>query len=291
MLIPYHIDVRQLRFELDEINPVWSSSSPEFSIFINALGLHVPYFERVLVEVMRQYRGVLDDAQLVQDVQSIIGQEAHHAFNFVAWNKQLCARYPGLQRLENSAKTYFEKHKGSSKQFRIGFVAGYETFTFLGGMIILNRFSELMANADPTLRALWVWHQVEEVEHGAVAFEFYQAFYPQNEWYRRWMIVSAFTHIATETLRAYHIMIKGEGYYGSWRRALKAWRFFASFASDLAIAALPVLKKRYHPRLHPICNDEQNQVALAWRKHHKNGYNVLSLDNSAIQQMLSSSPT
>jgi len=41
-------------------------------------------------------------------------------------------------------------------------------------MIILDRYEELMGDADPDLRALWVWHQVEEVEHGAVAFDFYE---------------------------------------------------------------------------------------------------------------------
>ena len=48
------IPVRQLRFEFaDAADPVWSRSSPDFAIFINALGIHVPHFERFLVHVMR----------------------------------------------------------------------------------------------------------------------------------------------------------------------------------------------------------------------------------------------
>jgi len=51
-----NIVVRQLRFDFDqtETGCVWSQSSPEFSMFLNALGLHVPYFERFLVKVMLQ---------------------------------------------------------------------------------------------------------------------------------------------------------------------------------------------------------------------------------------------
>ena len=57
------IPVRQLRFNFDDIkghDPVWSQTNPNFSIFINALGLHVPHFERFLVVVMRAYRDELD---------------------------------------------------------------------------------------------------------------------------------------------------------------------------------------------------------------------------------------
>ena len=70
-----NIVVRQLRFDFDqtETGCVWSQSSPEFSMFLNALGLHVPYFERFLVKVMRQYRSELTDASLAIDVQAIIG--------------------------------------------------------------------------------------------------------------------------------------------------------------------------------------------------------------------------
>ena len=139
-----------------------------------------------------------------------------------------------------------------------------------------------MDNADPVLRALWVWHQVEEVEHGAVAFDFYRTFYAKHEWYRKWMVVLAFSHILTETFKAYAPMVRGEGLYQKPRKALKAWRFFCGFGFDLAKSALPVLKRNYHPRRHPICNDEQNPIAMAWREHYRRGGNVLELNDQIM---------
>lgn len=55
-----HIPVRQLRFDFaDDLDPVWSRSCPDFAIFINALGVHVPHFEHFLVRVMRASRDEL----------------------------------------------------------------------------------------------------------------------------------------------------------------------------------------------------------------------------------------
>jgi predicted metal-dependent hydrolase len=280
--------VRQLRFRFDDVadhDPVWSRSSPEFAMFINALGLHVPHFERFLVRTMRAYRDELDDERLKEDVRRIIGQEAHHAFNFLKWTEHMAHRYPGLLALDAHAKSSFEAADRGGKRFRIGFTAGYETFTFLAGIIILDRYRELMADADPVIRALWVWHQVEEVEHGAVAFEFYQAFFGDHEWYRKWMVLHAFAHISWETCKAYHQMLRVEGYYRSASRALKGWRFFFGFARDLAVSALPVLRRGYHPRRHPICTDEQNRIAVAWRAYHASGADAQFLSDEVMEQL------
>lgn len=281
------IEVRPLRFDFDKISnsdPVWSQSCPDFSIFINALGIHVPHFEQFLVQVMRRYRPDLDDTALLQDVKSIIGQESHHAFNFIKWTEQLSDHYPGLAEIDRHAKAYFETLiQRKDKKFQIGFTAGYETFTFLGGMIILNRYEELMADADENLRALWVWHQVEEVEHGSVAFDFYQAFYGQHEWYRRYMIMYAFLHIALETFKAYRIMLKGSRL--TLTRRFQAWKFFFSFAWDLFAASLPVYRNGYHPRNHPICHQAQNPIAIAWRQYHASGQNVKVLNQSTMQSL------
>lgn len=153
-------------------------------------------------------------------------------------------------------------------------------------MIILNRYDELMGEADPVLRALWVWHQVEEVEHGAVAFDFYKAFYADAEWYRRWMVVYAFAHITSETVRAFAHMVNTEGFYREPRRAFKAWWFCISFARDLARAALPVLRTDYHPRNHPICNEAQSPVAVAWRGHVEAGADPHALTEVQVARML-----
>jgi len=276
-----------MRFQFDAVDnhdPVWSQSKPDFAVFINALGVHVPYFERFLVKVMRAYRDQIQDEELLEDVQAIIGQESHHAFNFVAWTKVLCERYPNLARLDQHAKEYFETAlTNRSKKFKIGFTAGYETFTFLGGMIILNRYEELMGTADPTIRALWVWHQVEEVEHGAVAFDFYKAFYPDKEWYRRLMVVTAFLHISWETFKAFAHMVNVEGVYRKPSRAFSAWRFFFGFARDLAYSAWPVMARSYHPRNHPFCHEQQNAIATAWRKYYATGGDAHTLDAQAMQ--------
>ena len=57
------IKVRPLVFDFDSISggPVWSKSSPEFSIFINALGLHVPYFERYLIAALGKAKKKITD--------------------------------------------------------------------------------------------------------------------------------------------------------------------------------------------------------------------------------------
>lgn len=287
------IPVRPLRFDfssVDAADVLWSQSSPWFAMFINALGIDVPHFERFLVRVMREHRDELEDPALLKDVGAIIGQEAHHAFNFKRWTQRLVEKYPPLAAVDIAAREGFEEqfaHK--SKKFQIGFVAGYETFTFLGGMIILNRYRELMGDADPVLRAMWVWHQVEEVEHGAVAFDFYRAFYAGHEWHRRWMVIRAFAHISGETFKAYRVMVRGECLYRTPRKALGAWWFFLRFATDLAVAAIPVLSSRYHPRAHPICNDRQNPVAVAWRDFHKAGGETRSLNNEKVAAMLGES--
>ena len=209
--------VRRLKFGFDQVQTgdlVWSRTHPNFSIFINAFSVHVPHFERFLVAVLREVRGDLADRQLAKDVQAIIGQEAYHASNFEGWTQRMNEHYKGLPAIDAVAKNYFlDAFKTGDRKFKVGYVAGYETFTFLAGMIILDGYEKYMADADPTIRALLVWHQVEEVEHGSVAFDVYKATYGEDEWYRRKMVLIAFMHIFWETFKSYAEMIRVEGYY------------------------------------------------------------------------------
>lgn len=283
------IEVRPMRFKHEDIagkDPVWSQSSPLFAIFINALAVHSPYFERFLCTVSRKARASIQDERLSKDLQALIGQEAHHAFNFLGMNAFLAKRYPKVEHFDREAREYFEAVlRDESFKHQLAFVAGYETFTYLAGMIVLDRYEEFMGKADPTIRAMWVWHQIEEVEHGSVAFDAYRALFGQHEWFRKWMLFRAFGYVSWQALLGYIHMCRVEGYWKTPRRAWDAARFFLWLSGKLVVSAAPALKASYHPRQHPRCAREQSPIAVSWRKRYADGGDVSRLDDVTMQAL------
>lgn len=282
--------VRPLQFDLGKLGDddvVWSRTCPEFSVFINALGLHVPHFERYLIKSMRAAKEQISDPQLRRDISAIIGQEAHHARNFLRFNEAMARRYPKVAQHDADAAQYFAEHaeRDSLKQL-VGYTAGYETFTFLAGMIILQNYSRWFEDAHPTLKAMWVWHQVEEIEHGAVAFEVYHALYGQHEWYRKWMVLKALTHIAMQTLKTYPHMAKVEGWLRNPFKGAAKLGFCVLMLLRLLRAALPVFRRDYHPRRHPIATTAQNPIQIAWRRYEGGGGDVLAIDRARMAEIL-----
>ncbi|WP_421718208.1 metal-dependent hydrolase [Algiphilus sp.] len=282
--------VRPLKFTIDELSEedfLWSPHRPELAVFLNALGVHVPYFERYLVHSMRQARERITDPELRQDATAIIGQEAHHAHNFLKLNARLAERYPRMPEFEATNKHYFEGAAGRDSLKRLtGFTAGYETFTFLAGAIILQNHPRWLADAQPVMNALWVWHQVEEVEHGAVAIDVYRHLYGDHEWYRKWMVLVALTHIFRETFAAYFHMVRVEGWLRRPRRALRSVGFFLYLGGVFLKNALPAFRRGYDPRRHPLVTDGQSPIQIAWRHYAAAGGNVLAIDRDKMAEIL-----
>lgn len=282
--------VRKFRFEFDAEEPktaVWSQSSELFSLFANAFTLHVPFFEKYLVRSMMAARKKIDDPALKRDVDAIIGQEAHHAESFIAFNDLLKRRYPKAEPLETHAKEGFKQRlKDDDFKSMVGFTAGYETFTFLAGMLFLDKYDEWMADSDPKVKALWVWHQVEEVEHAAVAFDVYQHVFADDQTYRRRMVFAALWHIASETFKAYVHMCRVEGWFANPLKAAKALGFITSVLGRMIWIARPVMSSDYHPRRHPLATTKQNTIAVKWRRFHKEGGDVLEIDREKMARIL-----
>ncbi|TDU25847.1 hypothetical protein DFR24_4292 [Panacagrimonas perspica] len=282
--------VRPLTFDLGSAEGegvVWSRTCPEFAVFINALALHIPHFERYLIKAMRAAREHITDPKLRRDMTAIIGQEAHHAKNFLLFNAALARRYPKVGRHDaEAAKDFADRAEKDSLKQLVGFTAGYETFTFLAGIIILKNYERWFADSDPTLKAMWMWHQVEEIEHGAVAFDVYKQLYGQHEWYRKWTILHALTHIAVQTLKTYPHMAKVEGWLRNpFKGAAKLW-FCVHMLLRLLHAALPVFRRNYDPRKHPIATTAQDPIQVAWRRFEAADGDVLKIDHERMAQML-----
>lgn len=286
--------VRPLSFDMGEDSTrdlVWSRTCPAFSVFINALGMHVPHFERYLIRALRAAKEQITDVRLRRDVSAIIGQEAHHAKNFLQVNAALIRRYPSVGPVDEAAQRYFAEHgRTDSPKRLVGFTAGYETFTFLAGMIILENYERWFADSDPVMKAMWVWHQVEEVEHGAVAFEVYENLYGAHEWYRKWMVLVAALHIAGETVKTYVRMARAEGWLRNPVSALHKLGFGAAMLTRLFMSALPVFRRGYHPRRHPMVTTRQNPIQMAWRRWAAGGGDVLAIDHRKMAQIMGIEP-
>lgn len=286
--------VRPLRFAIEtdgDRQVVWSRTCPEFSVFLNALAMHVPHFERYLVRTMRRALEQVDDEALRRDMRAIIGQEANHALNLHRFNEALVHRYPGIAEIDQRSIAWFEQHAGNdSLREAVGFTAGYETFTFLAGMIILANHERWFADAEPVMKAVWVWHQVEEIEHGAVAFEVYKHLYGAHEWYRKWMVLKAALHIAGETAKLYPRMARREGWLRNPVRAMTTLGFGVAMLWRLFRAALPVFRRDYHPRNHPIATTQQNPIQIAWRRYAAAGGDVLAIDHARMREIMDIAP-
>ncbi len=285
-----NIEVRRLRFRFKDYRPeqvVWSQSSPLFAIFANAFNLHVPYFERYLVQTMMAVKPQIKDEKLLKDVDALIGQEAQHANSFVSFNKLLAHRYPRAEALEAEAKDEFShRMKTESTRDKVGFTAGYETFTFLAGMLFLENYDKWFADSDPAVKAMWVWHQVEEVEHAAVAFDVLKYLYAGEETFRRWMIVKGLWHIVRETSKAYWHMCRVEGYFSTPFKAFQAVGFISKLFAQMMWNVRPVFRKSYHPSRHPVATTKQNPVATSWRRFHRAGGDVLEIDRQKMAMIM-----
>ncbi len=284
------IPVRPLKFDFNDRtadDAIWSQSSPLFAIFANAFTLHVPYFERYLVRTMGKAKRKISDESLLADVNALIGQEAHHANAFIGFNKLLKRRYPKAEALETHASQDFARRmKSDDFKSMVGFTAGYETFTFLAGMMFLGNYDAWFAQSDDSVKALWVWHQVEEVEHAAVAFDVYKYFYGEHEWYRKRMVLKALSHIIKEVAKAYFHMCKVEGYFKSPLKAARAIGFLTKLLSMMLWDVRPVFSKNYHPRNHPLATSRQSAIAIGWRRFQKSGGDVLAIDKPKMAKIM-----
>jgi len=284
------IPVRPLKFDFTDqpaTKAIWSRSSPLFAMFANAFTLHVPYFERYLVRTMGKAKREISDESLRMDVNALIGQEAHHANAFISFNDLLKRRYPKAEAFEKQASQDFAKRmKSDDFKSMLGFTAGYETFTFLAGMMFLDNYDAWFAESDEAVKALWVWHQVEEVEHAAVAFDVYKYFFGNQEWYRKRMVITALSHIVKEVTKAYIHMCKVEGYFKSPLKAIKAMGFLTKLLAIMLWDVRPVFSKNYHPRNHPLATSRQNAVAIGWRRFQKSGGDVLAIDKPKMAKIM-----
>lgn len=248
-----HLGARRLLIDLETPFPRrWFGGDAFRSAYFNALSMSFPIGEQFFIDAVR---GVLprlpEDARpsLLSEVQGFIAQEATHRRIHGLFNAQLAQ-----QGLVNHWHARAEKRQAKLLQMEVhplvylGITVAYEHYTaVLADWTLRN--PEVFEIAPPALKAMWLWHSAEEVEHKAVAFELYQQT-GGGLWWRRYLYASVSLYFMTDALRQTCNNLWHDGALFKPSTWLSGFSFFFGRKGAVWSTALPLLRffrSDFHP--------------------------------------------
>lgn len=166
----------KLDFGLDgDIPRHWMAGDPFKTRFFDAMSTLFPVGERFFITCVRDFKDRIADPRVLQDIKDFTRQEAQHSMLHTRYNDRLQAQGVRVdQILAGQEKRLFQIIRGHcSREFTLGITAAAEHITAIMADCFVER-PEIFEGADPRLRALYVWHAMEEMEHKAVAFDVLQ---------------------------------------------------------------------------------------------------------------------
>ena len=242
----------------------WCGDDTYSTTFMGALSLLFPEGERFFVDAVKQHRHAVTDPGLARAVTGFIGQEAMHGKEHRAFNEVLAAHgHAEAPRIEARLRGFLRfVRRRFSPRSQLAITCALEHFTALLAEQLL-REGPLRETLHPTVRPLWTWHALEELEHKAVAFEVYRA--AGGGYFRRIgiMILTTFAFFVVQPLTHARLMARRRILWKPWRwmRGIgKSW-FWPGYFTRL----IPGYFSYYRPRFHPDRRDTTALVAH-WRE-------------------------
>jgi predicted metal-dependent hydrolase len=250
-----------MRFDLDAAPRYWHSGSPFLTHYFTALSLLFPGGEKFFIDSVRNVQDQITDPALREQIDGFVKQEAQHSHHHRAYNRLMTrsgvpvARYEGWVNwaLKQARRVLPEKA-------RLAFTITLEHFTavFAHELLTNPKFTEGM---DPKVRALWLWHAVEETEHKAVAYDVYQVV--GGSYWLRWLMMARVMIGFPFGIGLFHfLLMAGDGKLWDLRDVARGMRFVWGRGGFMR-SVLPALMQFYRRDFHPWQHDNRD-VVLAW---------------------------
>lgn len=274
---PHPLPVRKLHVDLSQgFRRHWHSGDAFRSAYFNALSMSFPageqkFIDSVLACVKLLPLGKEHDALRAQ-LRDFCAQEATHRHVHAQYNAVL-EKQGLVNHWEPRIARRFARAAHINPLHHLAITAAFEHYTTVFAEVTLTR-PDMLAQADPAMRSVWLWHGMEETEHKSVAFDLYQTVSGNYAWRRRWFFYVSVT-FAVDALRQTVNNLWHDGTLfkpGTWVSALQ---FFWGRPSRgggwfwlTARRLTHYLHRDFHPWQHNNQADAQNyaaQHANEWR--------------------------
>ena len=205
----------------EEIPRHWWGGDPFRTHFANALSSTFPFGEAFFVRSVRHYADRVDDPALREAIRGFAGQEGQHS-RLHDDHVDMMARqgYVGLVKRNALVDRIVRWHNRRFPRLSLASTAALEHLTAILARQLLDDRGGWTDDMDPTMKDLWEWHALEEMEHKSVAFDVMDAV-GIPRWMRRYVMVVNTFGLALETWERMAYMMWKDGRLfdaGCWTR-------------------------------------------------------------------------
>jgi uncharacterized protein len=210
------IIVRNRNFKTTPVGARQSTEANPIALaFYASLSATFPFGEAFFVRSVAQFSKQVPTA-LKSEVEAFVRQEAHHSREHAHFNLSIGEAGLPIEPITALAACQLEKLEARLPINQLATTVALEHFTavFAGELLADPRH---LAYCDPTSKALWQWHAVEEIEHKAVAMDVFNHITANWSPMRRYLcrtgaMVDAIVRLAHVVWFGISAMLKQEGH-------------------------------------------------------------------------------
>ncbi|MGH6648627.1 metal-dependent hydrolase [Aquabacterium sp.] len=255
----------KLDFGLEgDIPQYWFGGDPFKTRFFDAMSTIFPEGERFFISCVRDFRDQVSDPVLREEIKHFIRQEGQHGIVHSQYNERLKKQGIDVDMLEGIQRGLIEwMRRNLPKKHTLASTAAAEHMTSIMAHSFFSR-KDVMAAADPRMRAMYAWHAMEEIEHKSVAFDVMQKV--AKVWYPRRVLamVEVTLGFTINAMLSTRYMLKVDG-FSRWQRT-KLWAqglwWLYKPGTGLFMSMFAMYMHYYKPGFHPWQHGQMDSYQL-----------------------------
>lgn len=248
------IQPRLVRFDYDDIQSVkFHTENTVIAAYWVGLSATFPLGEAEFVKSVKLFEDQVTDEKLKSDIANFASQESHHALQHKKLNKYFDSQGYDTAQIERFMAEELDKRtaKWSAKKRLMRTVAA-EHFTAVMAHHALNS-GHAFKSMPESLKSLFIWHAIEEIEHKSVAFDVYKHCVGDMGALRRHYAHFAFIEFPFQFMMITRHLLKGIGHKTSWKERRGMWQYLFGPGGTISSCKhlyMMFLKKDFHPWQH-----------------------------------------